>query len=266
MKEPLDPRSSMWAWIACMLKHQRVERGLTGDAVARLLHCSRATISRLENGEARLTDRQAALLDTEWRLDDQFQTALYYARQGHDPGWLKNTAEFEARATVLRVFNDMLVPGLLQTPEYMRALLLSGRNDDVDAAVRNRLSRQKRMTGPRPPRLWVLLAETVLWWPVGGADVMRSQLLHLRDVASRPDVIIRIVPRTAGAYEGLDGSFKIYSASGGDNGFSEAVLGGRLIVDVDSVRELLHRFEQIGSRALPVDSTPEIIGQALESL
>ncbi|MFB4302265.1 multiprotein-bridging factor 1 family protein [Actinomadura sp. NTSP31] len=72
INEPPDPRSSMWAWIAYSLRFHRMQRGLTGDAMAKLLKCSCSSISRLENGEAKLDEKQAATLDAAWNTGGHF--------------------------------------------------------------------------------------------------------------------------------------------------------------------------------------------------
>lgn len=264
--QPPDPRSSMRAWIAHQLRFQRIERGLSGDAVAKILSCSRSTISRLESGEARLTDKQAAKLDKAWRTGGFFTYALWYARLAPDPQWLASYTAFECRASLIHMFSGQVIPVLLQTPDYARALLLAGRNADVEGDLAKRLARQKLLTRPNPPELWILLTENVLTWPVGGVETMRRQLDHLRELAARSDVILRIVPRRSGESEALDGSFKVITVREGEVGYIEAPTGGRLVLDTDGARDLRMRFDRIGAKAAPVDSTVEMIEQAMEAL
>ncbi|MEV5824081.1 helix-turn-helix transcriptional regulator [Spirillospora sp. NPDC052242] len=266
--EPPDPLASMWAWIAYQLRFQRVERGWTGDDVAKLLNCSRATISRLEGGEARLTEKQAAKLDKEWRLGRFFAAALWYARLAPEPQWLATYTNFEGRAAMVQMFNGQVVPALLQTPDYARCLLESGHNSEevVKKALAGRLGRQKVLSRSEPPELWVLITENVLTWPVGGKEVMLAQLAHLQESAGRPNITLRIVPCRSGASEALDGAFKIMTVREGEIGYIEAATGGRLIRDVDGARALRMRFERIGAKALPVDSTEEMIQRAMEAL
>ncbi|MBE1531091.1 helix-turn-helix domain-containing protein [Actinomadura algeriensis] len=264
--EPPDPMTSMWAWIAYQLRYQRIERSLTGDAVAKLLNCSRATISRLETGEARLQDKQAAKLDKEWRLGPFFTVALWYARLAPDPQWLATYTQFEARASLIQMFDGQLVPVLLQTPDYARALVEAGRNDDVERILAARSARQEAIFRPDSPEIWVLLTENVLTWPVGGTDIMLAQLAYLRELSEQPNIVLRIVPRTSGASEALDGPFKIINVRNAEVGYIEAATGGRLVMDVNGARDLRSRFDRIGAKALPVDFTPEMIQRATEAL
>ncbi|MFI6521670.1 helix-turn-helix transcriptional regulator [Spirillospora sp. NPDC050679] len=261
-----DPTANMWAWIAFTLRFQRVERGLSGDAVAKVLNCARSTISRLESGEAKLNDQQAAKLDKVWRTGGFFTTALRYARLGHDPNWLASYVRFEARASMIRMFNGQYIPALFQTEPVARALLEAGRNEDVEGALAQRAERQRVLSRTPPPELWLIMPETVLWWPIGGVKAWREQLAHLVDLSELPNVTLRILSRACGAHEGLDGTFKVITVKEGEIGFVEAPTGGRLIMDGEKAQELRLRFERIGALALPVHSSRSRIMEAMEDL
>jgi transcriptional regulator with XRE-family HTH domain len=256
----------MWAWMAYALRWNRIERGETGDLLAKTLNVARSTISRLENGDAKLTDKQAAKLDKKWRTGGFFTIALWYARLGHDPNWLKNLAEFERRASAIYNYDGQLVPALLQTPDYARALLLAGRPKDLEGAVAKRMARQAILDKPEPPELCVLLSESALDLPIGGPEVMRAQLAHLLEMAERPNIVVRVVPREAGAHEGLDGPFKVFTVREGDIGFVEAPTGGRLVPVAEEARELRARFDRIGHVALPIQSSRQLIESLMEAM
>jgi hypothetical protein len=112
----------------------------------------------------------------------------------------------------------------------------------------------------------VLLSESVLDWPVGGTEVMRSQLARLLELSELPHVTLRVVPRSAGAYEGLDGPFKVITVEEGEIAFVEAPNGGRLVMDAAEVRGLRLRFDRIGAIALPIDSSRSLVKQIMESM
>ncbi len=131
INESPDPRSSLWAFMAYMLRFHRTQRGSSGGAVADLLNCARSSISRLENGEAKLTDAQAAQLDEAWTTGGLFGVLLFYARLGHDPNWFKSFTDAESRASVMKIYAGQVIPALLQTPEYARALMVAGREADL---------------------------------------------------------------------------------------------------------------------------------------
>jgi transcriptional regulator with XRE-family HTH domain len=263
---PPNPKISMWTWLAYSLRFHRMQRGLSGEALGRILTCSKATVSRLESGEARLDDKQAAALDRAWDTGGHFSIMLWYARLGHDPDWLKQYVDIEARADVIKPYEAIVVPGLLQIPEYARALLTSGGVLDVDGAVERRMARQAILERDPPPVLWVLLSEGVLDWPVGGTEVMRRQLARLLEASESPNIGIRVVPRSAGAHAGADGSFMIMSGDFGDVAYSESQGGGRLVPSPAEVRSYQIWYDRIGQQALPEGSSRDLIKQVMEAM
>src|SRR4051812_26143947 len=118
INESPDPRSSLWAFMAYLLRFHRMQQGSSGGALAELLNCARSSISRLENGEAKLTDAQAAQVDEAWRTGGLFGLLLFYARLGHDPNWLKSVTELLFRASIIKIYTGQLIPSPLQTPDY----------------------------------------------------------------------------------------------------------------------------------------------------
>ncbi|GLY86310.1 helix-turn-helix domain-containing protein [Actinoallomurus iriomotensis] len=265
INESPDPRSSLWAFMAYLLRFHRMERGMSGGALADLLNCARSSISRLENADAKLTDAQAAQVDQEWRTGGLFGLLLYYARLGHEPNWLKSFNELVARAFVIKIYSGQLIPGLLQTPEYARALFVAGREPDIPSAVEARMARQDPLHRPDPPEVWVLLAETALLCHVGGRKVMRDQLARLLELSELPNVILRVVPNSAGANLGLDGPFKIVTVKEGSVAYLDALNGGRLAPETSEVAALDARFNRIGAVAEPMDSSRRLIREVMET-
>ncbi|GGU96077.1 transcriptional regulator [Actinomadura cremea] len=266
INESPDPRSSVWAWTAYHLRFQRMQHGMSGHALAKLLNCARSSISRLENCEATLTDAQADILDKEWNTGGLFKTMLWYARFGHDANWFKTFTESEGRASVLKIYTGQLIPALLQTFAYTRALYLEGRESDIDRRAEVRIARQEILTKQNPADLWVLLSETALACMVGGEAVMHEQLAKLIEMSELPNVMLRIVPNSAGAHPGLDGPFKIIKVKEGLIGYVEATTGGRIVQEADEVNGLVDRFDRIGAVALPVDSSRALLQQLKESI
>src|SRR5262249_128389 len=128
------------------------------------------------------------------------------------PSWFRPFAQPEAEAPSLRTFQLVLVPGLLQTPEYARAVLSTrggAAADDVDQAVTARLERQAILDRDDPPLLWVLIDEGALRRPVSGRDVMQAQVEHLGEMAGGRNGVIQRMPAEVGAHQGLVGAFVI---------------------------------------------------------
>src|SRR5205823_7882045 len=143
----------------------------------------------------------------------------------------------ETEATALYVFEHSLVPGLLQTPAYARAVLATRPNtaeDEIDNLVAARLARQAVLTRDDPPAplLWTLIDEGVLHRPVAPAEVMHDQLMYLVQMSRRPNVTIQVVPYSEGGHTGLLGAFTIADLNGSPGTVNvEDITDGRVFED-----------------------------------
>lgn len=262
---PPNPKDSMWAFIAYYLRFCRTQRGLSGEATGRLINASKATVSRVENGVDRLDGQRAALLDKAWETGGVFGLLVWYASIGHDPQWLAQYKTFEQRARIIRIFEPLLISGLLQTEEYARALLTGGGMADPEPFVAERMERQGVLDRAF---IMVLLSETALGWPVGSPRIMREQLAHVLEVAERPNVVVHVIPQTfeTNAYPGLDGGLKLVTGDDfGEVAYTESIGGGRLISSPVEVAEYAILFARISAKALPEHRSRDLIRAAMEA-
>src|SRR6185437_606986 len=144
----------------------------------------------------------------------------------------------EAQARRLRSFEPMVVPGLLQTEAYARAILstrVGSTAEELDEAVAARIGRQRILDREHPPELWVILDEMVLRRPVGGPEIMREQLAHLTQAARRPHIVIQVIPLAAGAHEGMRGGAFVIAefADSAAVAYQDAASSGQIIEDAD---------------------------------
>ncbi|GAA4631945.1 hypothetical protein GCM10023196_063330 [Actinoallomurus vinaceus] len=196
-----------------------------------------------------------------------FVRLFTFAQEGHDPNWFREHLLYEARAYALRIFEPLIIPGLLQTEDYARVAIATEGSGDPEADLKLRMDRQRILTRKNPPRLHVLLDEGVLDRPVGGAKVMREQLARLLEVSEQPDVVVRVYPRSAGYYLGLTGAFKIMSCDPeGDIAYTEAAEGGRLVLDGPGVRRFVVRFDEIGADCLSRSASRDLIKRVMEEM
>lgn len=267
LNPPPDPRSSMWSLMAYYLRFQRMEHGITAAELSKILKCSEATTSRLESGKQPMKQEHAERVDKAWRTGDLFTTLLYYARRASDPNWFKTFTQHEGRARRIRIFAGQIMPGLVQTEDYTRALMTTGRNRNVEANLAKRMARQLVLDGPNPPDVWIYLTENVLEWVVGGHEAHRRQLQHLLDLSQLPHAIVRVIRKTSGAGEFLDGPFLIITGKDGEEvAFVEAPKEGRLVTDSSEVEDFKDRFERIGAQALPENQSRELITEVMKGL
>ncbi len=206
---------------------RRLRRGveLTIEDVAKQLRISESRLSRIETGKAAAQSRDIKkLLDLYGVTDEtQRELLLQIAREAQQKGWWTDYEEvlpagfetyvgLETEAERLRVYATILVPGLLQTEDYARAMIRAMRGElaeEVDELVSLRMRRQERLTGEDPLNLWAVVDEAALRRPIGGHAVMRAQLDHLIESGKLAHVTIQVLPFAKQAHAGLAGPFDI---------------------------------------------------------
>jgi transcriptional regulator with XRE-family HTH domain len=204
------------------LRELRTAAGLTGEEVASRMGRAHSTLSRWETGgliprvpdvyfmldlygvqdkerDALLRSAQEVREREDWEVDVAVEVADY--------AWM------EGRAWKVEAFQDSVVPGLLQTSDYARAVLRAwdpaATPQQIERTLAARLVRQRRLSGGNPLQLAVVIGEGALRLLVGGPDVMRAQLRHLVALAAEPGIALRVLPFEAGAHAGMTGPFKI---------------------------------------------------------
>ncbi|WP_285495945.1 helix-turn-helix transcriptional regulator [Actinomadura sp. NBRC 104425] len=206
----------------------REQAGLSMEDAAARLDWSKAKISRIETGRTRVTPGDVRLMLEEYGLaDDQKRQALItLAREARKPAWWHKYSDviaspyvgFEAEASAVRTYQAQVVPGLLQTRGYIKALLRSVRpalpDSVIDRRMEARIARQARLAGDNPLHLWAVIDETVLHRMVGGREVMNEQLDRLREVASLPNVTLQVLPFEAGLHSAMGVPFAILDFAG----------------------------------------------------
>jgi transcriptional regulator with XRE-family HTH domain len=256
------------------LRYYRERSGLSQTDLAALVNVSHDVISKIETGERPPAKDFPQRLDAVPELDSRGGLARLWdnlrksLKNRAIPGWFRPWAEVEAEATALRWYEPLLIPGLLQTEDYARAILAAGPGidgNDLEDRVAGRMERQSVLERRDPPHLWCVLDETVLHRPVGGAKVMRAQLEHLDALASRPRTTVQVIPASAGAHAGLLGAFIIADLDGSPSMvYLETSAEGQ---DTDSPTVLAHvtlRFDTLRAEALPRTASRELIMKVAE--
>ncbi|WP_440098250.1 helix-turn-helix domain-containing protein [Streptosporangium sp. H16] len=212
--------------LGAQLRRLRVARDITREQAGYAIRASHAKISRLELGRVGFKERDVADLLTMYGVTDTEERAplLTLARQANAPGWwhkygdlLPNWFEvyvgLEEAASIVRTYEVQFIPGLLQSPEYARAVIMlvhgGAAADEVDRRVALRMARQERLTRPDAPTLWAVMDEAVLRRPIGGPQVLRAQIDHLLDVVEMPNVRLQIMPFDRGGHAAAGGPFSI---------------------------------------------------------
>jgi DNA-binding XRE family transcriptional regulator len=211
--------------VGAQLRRLRIEAGISREEAGEAIRASEWKIHRLENGQVGFKERDLAdLLDLYGVRDaDDIAALLDLAREANAPGWWQDYSDIlpqwfrpyvdlESAATLIRTYEGQLVPGLLQTDDYMRAVIHDTSLESPEEAgrrVRLRMARQTLLTREHPPRLWAVVDEAALRRPVGGREVMRGQLERLIAATKLPNVTLQILPFARGAHPAMVGAFSI---------------------------------------------------------
>jgi transcriptional regulator with XRE-family HTH domain len=252
------------------LKAAREQRGWSQADLADQIPYSLSTISMVEALHRVPTRDLAVHLDKVFGTPGTFARLEARLRDLPFPASFRPFAAYEAEATALYVFEHSLVPGLLQTPQYARAVLATRPNtaeDEIDNLVAARLARQDVLTRDEPPAplLWALIDEGVLHRPVASAEVMHDQLMFLVQVSRWPNVTVQVLPYSAGGHTGLLGAFTIADLGSNPGTVNvEDITYGRVFEDAATVSRVTLHYKSLQSEALPKGASRELIARVAE--
>jgi transcriptional regulator with XRE-family HTH domain len=263
------------------LRRLRESTGLTIEQVAHLLECSHSKVSRIETGRVSPTPRDVRDMLRLYGIRGQHRDVLIeMARETRKAGWWHRYRDvpavpayigLEAAAGAIRTYGALVVPGLLQTMEYARALLRAVRPDlsveETERRVELRMARQELLNQEDPPALWVVLDEAALRRPVGGHEVMQAQLRRLGDVATLPSVTFQVVPFGIGEHAGLDGQFIVFRFSERaepDIVYLDNIPGDQYLDRDEEVQRYALLFERLSGAALKPTASARFIASLLD--
>ncbi|MER5624705.1 helix-turn-helix transcriptional regulator [Streptosporangium sp. NPDC002544] len=246
---------------------------------------SDSTISRFETG--RVTIRQKVLvqlLDLYKAADDETQAVLDLAREASKRGWWHAHGDavppwfevfigLEAEATSIQTYQPQLIPGLLQTEAYARAVIEADHpgmpEAEIDRLVALRLVRQKLLTRSSPPELWAVMSEAALRHAIGGPATMREQLLSLRDARRLTGVTLQVLPFAGGAHPGMLGPFHLLEfpqPSETHVAYVEYLTGSMYLEKPEEVRRYRLIFDHIRAAALPPNESVALMSAVIEEM
>jgi transcriptional regulator with XRE-family HTH domain len=263
------------------LRRLREAHSFKLEEAADKLGLAASTLSRIETGKAPTRTVYLATMFEMYGVADpgQRQVLTEMAREGHRKGWWAVYDDvlptgfdvyvgLEAEAAALRVFEDQVVHGLLQTEGYARTVMTSVRRRQsarqIDRSVELRMERQKVLTRGDPLKLWCILNEPVISRLIGGPEVMRGQLAHLLEASQWPNVTLQVLPLSSGVHPALNGPFCILEfpeRSDPDVVYSEGVAGHAYLERDSEVRACAEVFDLLRAAALSPADTVDLIGR-----
>jgi transcriptional regulator with XRE-family HTH domain len=277
------------------LRVLREKAGLNWEKVARQMGWSTSKVYRIEADKVGVILRDVRRLLTLYKVTGtQREALLELAKQARAEGWWHKYADaipewfqfyvgLEAEATTLRAYESELVPGLLQTEEYARAILATspiaregdgGRDGDaLTRQVEIRRRRQDRLIPPprgaNPLTAWFVLNEAVIRRPVGGAEVMRGQLGRLREVGAQENVTVQVLPCSAGAHPAMQGPYDLLGFAGAEYSdvvYLESLTGSTYLEKAEDVDRYGMMFDQLRAQSLDPKESDALVAKAAEEL
>ncbi|MEU1617575.1 helix-turn-helix transcriptional regulator [Streptomyces sp. NPDC005722] len=262
------------------LRKLREQKGMTAEEVAARLLVSQSKISRLENGRRSISQRDVRDLCSVYGVDDSrlVDSLMNMARESRQQGWWHAFGDvpysvyigLETEAESLRVYDSLVVPGLLQTRNYASAViegtLPEATPEQIEKRIEIRLRRQERVTDPDAPlRFWVVMDESALRRIVGSKDVMREQLEYLTQMSTQAHVTVQVLPYDAGAHPGMSGNFAILEfADATDSSvvYIEGVTSDLYLEKPTDVHGYSVMYEHLRAQALSAEQSRQFIADA----
>jgi len=286
LERGVSPTLRLWQ-LAESLRDHRERAKLTIEEAARRLkprspRWSRSKVQRIETRSYAPQPVEVEHLAAVYEVPADEATALVrMAREARQKGWWQTSPVpkpaqtligLEQAATTVRQFELAVVPGLLQTSDYARALMAAIEPTTPPEVLENlvaaRMIRQQVLTRPDPLEYQVILSEAVLRCPVGGKRVWRGQLERLVETTGEPNLTVQVLPFGAGPHPGMEGAFTILTLSelASDVGYVEGITGAIYLESQDDVRRCTMRFAVLSSVAMSPSTSIELISTTLVEL
>ncbi|MEU5639975.1 helix-turn-helix domain-containing protein [Streptomyces milbemycinicus] len=267
------------------LRRLREATGRTQGDVGAALGRTHATLVNWERGKSKPSKSDLVCLLAELRAPAELRKGLEQLREDATrgpsqwatyglPGWLRPLVSFEEDAVRIETFEPVLVPGLLQTEEYARAIHAGGRRkvapEHVEKWVAARMQRQQRLSGVAPVVLHAVISEAVLRLEVGGRAVFVRQLESLLDAVAADNITVQVVAEAEDGYSDVASNFTVLHFDEPENdpplGYFDGPLGGNMISDEGDVARLARMFDDVRQLALSEADSSEALTAALKEL
>ncbi|MGC5343063.1 helix-turn-helix transcriptional regulator [Streptomyces sp. AM 4-1-1] len=265
----LDPSSSPRALLGAELRHRREKAGLSQEELGHPLFVSGSFIGQLEAGTRRMQLDQAQKLDEVLGSDGFFVRNCDALKKSKYPDHFAEAAEAEAIAETIKEYSPLLIPGLMQTEAYARAVFQRGLptapESQIDALVVARLERADLLADPTRPMLWAVLDEAVIRRKTGGPAVMAEALRHLAKLIRQRRIIVQVLPFSAGGHAAMEGSLKMMTFSDAPPlAYLDGLGSGQLLDDPAAVKAYELTYDLLVADALSPEASLALIESVAE--
>ncbi|SMF56643.1 helix-turn-helix transcriptional regulator [Streptomyces sp. Amel2xC10] len=260
----------MAALFGSRVRRLRTAAGLTQAELGDRTHVVSTRITQIERASgAKPTLELARALDAALDADNLLVELWPYVYREAFPDWSRRFMGYSERAVSICEYAAHVVPGLLQTEDYARAVLsldvLLNSEEQLEERVTARMERQERLSAPDCPKLWVILDEAVLRRPIGGHAVMRNQLARLLDAAAERHTTVQVLPFDQGGHEAMGGSLTILTLpDGSEVAYTEGSDYGQLIEEPALISRYKVIYDRLRAAALPPLMSLDMMRSAME--
>ncbi|BDD72922.1 hypothetical protein GCM10023177_35880 [Streptomyces violaceoruber] len=263
--QSLDPTASPLDYYGWELRRQREAHGLKQGQLGDIIFCTGSLVGQIETTKKVPTRDFSERVDAALGTDGLFSRLIGLVLRSQLPTWFQPYAEMEAKAAYISTYQAQLVYGLLQTEEYARAVLATGKPGQLDSLLAARMERQRILAWEKPPVALVILDEAVLHRPIGGDDVMWRQLAHLLEFTNHRWMCIQVLPLTSGEHPGLAGAFNILRFEDHPDVFyTEDMMSGHMTANPETIKEASLNYAHLQADALSVKDSAALIARVME--
>ncbi|MGK4581964.1 helix-turn-helix domain-containing protein [Kitasatospora sp. HPMI-4] len=265
----LDPSESPQAFYGAELRRIRLAKGLSQEALGALVFCSGAYIGQMESATRQPQKDLSERLDVALGTDGHFARLYPMVTRSRFADYFTAVRELQEMARTIYEYDPVLVPGLLQTPEYARAVFRSfdplRLEVETDELVSMRIERAHILHASTRPRYWVVLDESTLRRVTGGAAVMHGQMAHLAQLMRGNRIVLQVLPFSAGGHPLMQGSLTLMTfADAPPVAYGEGPYRGQLIDDPAYVENCRWAYDLVRSAALSLEASLALIEAAAE--
>ncbi|MBD0736355.1 helix-turn-helix domain-containing protein [Streptomyces sp. CBMA29] len=268
-QQPKKPNRTVFQLIGAQLALFRVAKGYTQAELAPLVIISESKLASIEQGRRPLTLTLAQELDRALETKGALEVAVNYTPDiDVYPTWAAEYMDHERDALAISSYENQVLPGLLQTREYAWAVFRSRvpilSEEEIEVQVSGRIERQAVLHRKEPVSVSFVISEAVLHDRLGGEQVYRDQLRHLRECSNLPGVTIQILPLAQQSHPALDGSFVLFETRQHEHlAYAETQRGSLVIYDPDEVSILAMRYAMLRTQALNPYDTQGLLDRLL---
>ncbi|MEW2298010.1 helix-turn-helix transcriptional regulator [Streptomyces sp. NPDC006743] len=261
----LDPGASPLDYYGYELRRLREAAGLTQRQLGEIVNYTASLVGQVETARKLPTAEFSERVDAALGTGGTLSRLVALVMRSQLPAWFQQVAELETRAVRIHTFHTHLVHGLLQTKAYASAVLGALDETDLEDRTAVRLARQCIFEKAEPPVLWAVVGEAVLHQKIGDEATMREQLAHLLTFSRNPRINVQVLPFSAGAHAGLQGSFDLFHfANDPDILYTEGYGTGHPTANPDTVKDCSLRYDHLQAAALSVKDSAELIRRVME--